>query len=188
MQVPKRLPPGTLKKKFCMYNLQGVCKYSSDQCSFAHSLEEMHQTRKPLPNLAGNLKRDTSRWKETRHDDGLPKNRLRPGDASFEPSARKQEAKAWAHMVEPMFVKPPPPREVWTSETTAWTSEGLKVSHFQPFSSAYGLELGLVPQLPFDPIPSPPPALAGGTWLSTVPEPPGLSDVTCTRTLEWLTR
>lgn len=31
------------KTKFCLYHLQGVCQFGS-QCSFAHSLNEMHQT------------------------------------------------------------------------------------------------------------------------------------------------
>eukprot|EP00439_Symbiodinium_sp_Y106_P036964 s4267_g4.t1 len=29
------------KTKFCMFNFQGVCKYSADDCIYAHSLEEM---------------------------------------------------------------------------------------------------------------------------------------------------
>merc|ERR1719408_573620 len=31
------------KTRFCMYHLQGACQFGSE-CSFAHSLAEMHQT------------------------------------------------------------------------------------------------------------------------------------------------
>ncbi|CAE7028299.1 unnamed protein product [Symbiodinium sp. CCMP2456] len=30
------------KTTFCMFNFQGVCKYSAENCIYAHSLEEMH--------------------------------------------------------------------------------------------------------------------------------------------------
>lgn len=30
------------KTKFCKFNFQGVCKYSAENCIYAHSLEEMH--------------------------------------------------------------------------------------------------------------------------------------------------
>mmetsp|Transcript_144505 Transcript_144505/g.402614 ORF Transcript_144505/g.402614 Transcript_144505/m.402614 type:complete len:365 (-) Transcript_144505:146-1240(-) len=33
------------KVKFCMYHLQGVCKYTADTCAFAHSTEEMQRVR-----------------------------------------------------------------------------------------------------------------------------------------------
>jgi hypothetical protein len=33
------------KMRFCMYHLQGVCKYTDQQCAFAHSTEEMMGTR-----------------------------------------------------------------------------------------------------------------------------------------------
>lgn len=34
-------PPTRVKAKFCMYHLQGVCKYSDNSCAFAHSPEEL---------------------------------------------------------------------------------------------------------------------------------------------------
>jgi hypothetical protein len=34
------------KAKFCMYHLQGVCKYAGDACAFAHSMEEMERSRR----------------------------------------------------------------------------------------------------------------------------------------------
>mmetsp|Transcript_44532 Transcript_44532/g.102816 ORF Transcript_44532/g.102816 Transcript_44532/m.102816 type:complete len:427 (+) Transcript_44532:61-1341(+) len=46
------------KAKFCMYQLQGVCRYSADECAYSHSMEEMRHARglketssptKPLP-------------------------------------------------------------------------------------------------------------------------------------------
>mmetsp|Transcript_18624 Transcript_18624/g.36514 ORF Transcript_18624/g.36514 Transcript_18624/m.36514 type:complete len:219 (-) Transcript_18624:128-784(-) len=186
-QVSKRIPPGTQKKKFCMYNLQGVCKYSGDQCSFAHSLEEMHQARKPVPNQTVNRKQDSPKWKDACPDDGLRNNRLRRGDTPV--TSEIQQKEDWAQMVEPMFVKPLPLEEfqpragkVWTSETTAWTSEGLDLAPVPPLPYGYG------------PMPLLPPKLVGGTPRSGgtlpfgVPEPPGLSDARCARTLEWLTR
>eukprot|EP00931_Biecheleriopsis_adriatica_P016916 TRINITY_DN12318_c0_g2_i1.p1 TRINITY_DN12318_c0_g2~~TRINITY_DN12318_c0_g2_i1.p1 ORF type:complete len:257 (+),score=33.38 TRINITY_DN12318_c0_g2_i1:64-834(+) len=33
---------GSRKSKFCMFHFQGVCKYSSDSCLFAHSVDEIH--------------------------------------------------------------------------------------------------------------------------------------------------
>jgi len=35
----------TRKVKFCMYHLQGVCKFTADECLFAHSTEEMQRSR-----------------------------------------------------------------------------------------------------------------------------------------------
>lgn len=49
--------PTPIKKKFCMYHLQGVCRFSESECSFAHSLEEIYsrgkakKTRSP-PSMA----------------------------------------------------------------------------------------------------------------------------------------
>merc|ERR1719464_2506993 len=35
-------PQGTSRRnKFCMYHLQGVCKYAADECPYAHSVEDM---------------------------------------------------------------------------------------------------------------------------------------------------
>jgi hypothetical protein len=165
----------------------------------------MHQARKPAPKQTVNQKQDSSQWKEqeTRLDDGLRKDWSRRNSA-FTPSSREQEAKAWAHMVEPMFVTPPPlefqphaekaqaytmqAEKVWTSETAAWATEGSELRHLQPLSDAYGLELGPVPPLPYGPTPPLPPVLVGGTLPFGVSEPPGLSSVMCTRTTEWMTR
>eukprot|EP00440_Ansanella_granifera_P009257 gb/GFBE01010033.1/.p1 GENE.gb/GFBE01010033.1/~~gb/GFBE01010033.1/.p1 ORF type:complete len:334 (+),score=48.18 gb/GFBE01010033.1/:1-1002(+) len=33
------------KRKFCIYHLQGVCKYSANDCPFAHSIEEIQLAR-----------------------------------------------------------------------------------------------------------------------------------------------
>jgi len=187
-QVPKRTHAGSQKKKFCMYNLQGVCKYSDGQCSFAHSLEEMHEARKPAPKAAVSRKQDSPQWKEACLYDGLQESKLQPGGLPSSPSSRGQQVKDWAQMEEPMFVKPSPlggfnpcVGQVWMNETTAWSQDST-LSSLPPFPS---LE---EPSLPYNPIPSLPPPLAGGITPFGVPEPPGLSDVTCNRTLEWLTR
>eukprot|EP00747_Dinoflagellata_sp_TGD_P145016 gnl/TRDRNA2_/TRDRNA2_176553_c0_seq4.p1 gnl/TRDRNA2_/TRDRNA2_176553_c0~~gnl/TRDRNA2_/TRDRNA2_176553_c0_seq4.p1 ORF type:complete len:310 (-),score=38.14 gnl/TRDRNA2_/TRDRNA2_176553_c0_seq4:23-952(-) len=34
------------KTKFCMFYLQGACKYTGDTCAFAHNYEEMHEARR----------------------------------------------------------------------------------------------------------------------------------------------
>lgn len=45
---------GMQKLKFCMFHLQGVCKYSGSSCLFAHSVEEIHQARsKKRPSRGG---------------------------------------------------------------------------------------------------------------------------------------
>jgi len=35
----------SLKTRFCMYHLQGVCRYVADVCPYAHSTKEMHRAR-----------------------------------------------------------------------------------------------------------------------------------------------
>eukprot|EP00747_Dinoflagellata_sp_TGD_P130972 gnl/TRDRNA2_/TRDRNA2_174898_c0_seq6.p1 gnl/TRDRNA2_/TRDRNA2_174898_c0~~gnl/TRDRNA2_/TRDRNA2_174898_c0_seq6.p1 ORF type:complete len:316 (+),score=42.06 gnl/TRDRNA2_/TRDRNA2_174898_c0_seq6:134-1081(+) len=47
------------KKKFCMFHLQGVCKYTGDKCSFAHSFDEMHEARRERPGPATRKKDDS---------------------------------------------------------------------------------------------------------------------------------
>lgn len=34
-----------VKRKFCMYQLQGICRKTSEECPYAHSMEEMEQSR-----------------------------------------------------------------------------------------------------------------------------------------------
>ncbi|CAK0905814.1 unnamed protein product [Prorocentrum cordatum] len=36
----------TKKVRFCMYHLQGVCKYTDETCAFAHSTEEITASRR----------------------------------------------------------------------------------------------------------------------------------------------
>jgi len=36
---------GWLKRRFCMYQLQGICRKSTQECPWAHSIEEMEQSR-----------------------------------------------------------------------------------------------------------------------------------------------
>lgn len=45
------------KTKFCMYFLQGVCRYNNDTCPFAHSVEEMSQNREMSRNRGPRRKR-----------------------------------------------------------------------------------------------------------------------------------
>mmetsp|Transcript_82531 Transcript_82531/g.207681 ORF Transcript_82531/g.207681 Transcript_82531/m.207681 type:complete len:283 (-) Transcript_82531:365-1213(-) len=44
--APSTVMSGRKKTKFCMYHLQGVCRYSSTTCAFAHSMEEMDEARR----------------------------------------------------------------------------------------------------------------------------------------------
>ncbi|CAJ1378831.1 unnamed protein product, partial [Effrenium voratum] len=41
----RKKPKSTPKVKFCMYHLQGVCRYTADECQFAHTMEEMQGAR-----------------------------------------------------------------------------------------------------------------------------------------------
>jgi len=108
--APRPRQPATQKMKFCMYHLQGVCKYSADACSFAHTTEEMHvgrgsrratqaatgglETRLELPLAAS----------RSRHLDSTDCNR----DGSFEVNVPQKwrEAKPWPELTEPAFIKP----------------------------------------------------------------------------------
>mmetsp|Transcript_44271 Transcript_44271/g.104807 ORF Transcript_44271/g.104807 Transcript_44271/m.104807 type:complete len:433 (+) Transcript_44271:98-1396(+) len=46
---PQAKPATSLKSKFCMYQLQGVCRYSADECAYSHSTEEMRRARGQEP-------------------------------------------------------------------------------------------------------------------------------------------
>mmetsp|Transcript_22219 Transcript_22219/g.56112 ORF Transcript_22219/g.56112 Transcript_22219/m.56112 type:complete len:293 (+) Transcript_22219:134-1012(+) len=46
-------PGGNKKVKFCMYHLQGVCKYTSQECAFAHSMEDMDAARRARKRQGG---------------------------------------------------------------------------------------------------------------------------------------
>mmetsp|Transcript_75600 Transcript_75600/g.136327 ORF Transcript_75600/g.136327 Transcript_75600/m.136327 type:complete len:282 (+) Transcript_75600:143-988(+) len=44
-EVGARTPVPGSKAKFCMYHLQGACKYTDSSCAFAHSIEEIQSLR-----------------------------------------------------------------------------------------------------------------------------------------------
>jgi len=129
-QEARRRPQhSTQKMKFCMYHLQGVCKYTGDTCAFAHSTEEMHRVR------GNRRKRPTQTGREAAERpafDGLPLHSGAPRscDAWSKPplaagagasaicstkpatmassQATKEAVNTWSKLKEPMFVEPLP--------------------------------------------------------------------------------
>jgi len=93
------------KIKFCMYHLQGVCKYSGNECAFAHSTEEMHSSR------GGRKGRNKQGGKEetTMRVENVKKNTSTPGSSPPGPSSVKGESD-WPTLAEPAFVPLQPPR------------------------------------------------------------------------------
>jgi len=98
--------------KFCMYHLQGVCKYSADACSFAHTTEEMHigrGGRRAAQVTTGGHSLETPlelplAASRARHLDGTNCNR----DGSFEANVPQNlwETSPWPELTEPAFIKP----------------------------------------------------------------------------------
>lgn len=73
-----------------MYHLQGVCKYTSDTCAFAHSMEDMHQLR-------GGRKRPVAVSHQAAVASTVDQHVVRH---------TQQTERAWPKLQEPMFVEP----------------------------------------------------------------------------------
>lgn len=108
------------KAKFCMYHLQGVCKYKSSACAFAHSMEEMEGARRARKGQsAGGKHRLAADWCSESSSEGMPDkagimNHLvehhwssvdpKPATSGLQ-NAAGVGSKVWPELEEPMFVE-----------------------------------------------------------------------------------
>jgi len=110
--APRARQQAPQKMKLCMYHLQGVCKYSADACSFAHTTEEMRVGRgsrraaqaTPGGHSLEALMEQPVAASRTCHLGGTECKR----EGSFEANRPRnlQETKQWPELTEPAFIKP----------------------------------------------------------------------------------
>ncbi|CAK0827687.1 unnamed protein product [Prorocentrum cordatum] len=57
-----RAEGGNEKRKFCMFHLQGICRKSTQECPWAHSIEEMESSRSRAKKKASPARDDSASW------------------------------------------------------------------------------------------------------------------------------
>eukprot|EP00747_Dinoflagellata_sp_TGD_P145015 gnl/TRDRNA2_/TRDRNA2_176553_c0_seq3.p1 gnl/TRDRNA2_/TRDRNA2_176553_c0~~gnl/TRDRNA2_/TRDRNA2_176553_c0_seq3.p1 ORF type:complete len:319 (-),score=35.81 gnl/TRDRNA2_/TRDRNA2_176553_c0_seq3:15-947(-) len=108
------------KTKFCMFYLQGACKYTGDTCAFAHNYEEMHEARRD--------RTVTSTRKKDVGEIGTPTNSSEDGTGGSGSGSKSSESP----MVAPGYPQmatgtPPTTRARATSSGSSGGSSGMAV-------------------------------------------------------------
>mmetsp|Transcript_18662 Transcript_18662/g.33707 ORF Transcript_18662/g.33707 Transcript_18662/m.33707 type:complete len:353 (+) Transcript_18662:59-1117(+) len=179
-EPPQAKSAAKQKAKFCMYQLQGVCRYSSEECAYSHSMEEMRHARgmkesgpakqqpslmaaPPAPPAPAQMQRPKLSSKNLEEHAALaPKAQVHGLQGSQQPA-----------------VQMPPSRQrkqaQWYPEYEHAPSAAAPSLAPNPFSSTLA-ELALASQVPTSiPAPQPAPGLGGDLepmFLSLPPRPP----------------
>mmetsp|Transcript_22236 Transcript_22236/g.49209 ORF Transcript_22236/g.49209 Transcript_22236/m.49209 type:complete len:182 (+) Transcript_22236:37-582(+) len=104
--VPARALRST-KLKFCMYHLQGVCRFSSEVCEYAHSLEEKHDaSRLQSSSVHAELQQEELPKELTKELTKVPSAHKVPSVIKDKPRERKSRMDTWVHLDDPIFLQP----------------------------------------------------------------------------------
>mmetsp|Transcript_130336 Transcript_130336/g.329116 ORF Transcript_130336/g.329116 Transcript_130336/m.329116 type:complete len:291 (-) Transcript_130336:136-1008(-) len=118
--APSTVMSGRKKTKFCMYHLQGVCRFTSETCAFAHSMEDMSAARqarkvpasgsKRAPAVTAASDKNLARGERQKLGAALPTQRPDCRLDSLGPNHgvatwQQQSTSTWSELKEPMFVE-----------------------------------------------------------------------------------